>query len=299
MSSLVLELQKEAYLQDTTISVLVRKAYIVARKLGITEFVEWSEKELNGYKNKKDLPSYRVVNGHLQAFNPYRGYIPAYFPKEIDELLNTRAIFSPIAEIEQYIIQGNENKGMMMYKFDSNTQLKLMQMANADFEVSLHIPVTQFSKIVDNVRNIILEWTLKLEQEGILGENMTFNEQEKQAATHVPSVTNIIGTMVNSQLQQHSNNSTQSLSVGEFKVESLKEIVEQGNLLLQEITDTEVKAELQADIAVLETQLTSPKPKNGIIKESLSSVRNIAEGITGSLLATGIVEKIIPLLATL
>ena len=299
MKSIVMELQHEAYSQETSVSVLIRKAYTVARKLGITEFVEWSEKEMNGYKDRGDLPQYRVVNGYLKAFNPYNGYIPAYFPKEIDELLNNRAIFSSISEVEQYIVQGNENNGVMMYKFDSQTQMKLMSMSNVDFEVSLHIPVTQFSKIVDSVRNVLLEWTLKLEEEGILGENMTFNDEEKKAATHIPSVTNIIGTMVNSQLQQNSNNSSQSLSVGEFKVESLKEILEQGKLLINEITDGDVKTELKADLAVLETQLTSPKHKNGIIKESLMSVRNIAEGITGSLVATGIVEKIIPLLAML
>ena len=292
MSSLVLELQKEAFLQDTAISVLMRKAYIVARKLGIREFVEWSEKELNGYKNKEDVPPYRVINGHLQAYNPYNGYIPAYFPKEIDDLLNKRTIFVPITEVEQYIIQGNENKGKMMLKFDSNTQLSLMKMANADFEVSLHLPVTQFVKIVDNVRNIILEWTLKLEEEGVLGEDMTFNDKEKEVANQIPSVTNIIGTMVNSQLQQNSDNSIQSLKSEEFKVENLKEIIEKGNMLLAELEESDTKSELQTDIIVLEAQLNSPKPKQSIIKESLSSVRNIAEGTTGSLVASGLIAAV-------
>lgn len=297
MNSLVLELQREAYLQDTPISVLVRKAYTLARKLELKELIEWTHLELNGYSNEKEVPAYRNVKGHLKALNPFHGYIPAYFP-ELDNVLTSRVMYNSIAEIEQFIQQGNENGGMMMYKFDTSVQLTLMKLAQADFELSLHIPVTQFSKIIDNVRNVILEWTLKLEEEGILGENMTFNDKEKQAANQIPSVTNIIGTMVNSQLQQNSDNSTQSISVGEFKVENLKEIVEQGKVLLEQITDDETKAEVNSELTVLQAQIDSPKPKKTIIKESLASIRNIAEGATGSVLVS-LVPKIVEVLSTL
>lgn len=296
MESLVLELQREAYKQDSSIVDLVRKTYVLARKLNVLELIEWTNAELKGYKDEEAVPEYRTVYGHLKAFNPYRGYISAYFPQLKD--INHRVIPTPISEIEQLSIKESGGKNSVIYTFIPEYQVKLMEWSNTKFEFTIHVPKSEYGKIIDNVRNIILEWTLKLEEEGVIGENMTFNDKEKEVANQIPTIT-IIGTMVKSQLQQQSNNSTQSLSVGEFKVEGLKEIVEQGNLLLKEITDTEVKAELQADLTVLETQFTSPKPKNVIIKESLASIRNIAEGITGSLLATGIVEKIIPLLAKL
>lgn len=47
----------------------------------------------------------------------------------------------------------------------------------------------------------------------------------------------------------------------------------------------EQKAELAAEIGTIETQLASPKPKAGVLRESLHSIRNILEGIAGSMIA--------------
>ena len=56
------------------------------------------------------------------------------------------------------------------------------------------------------------------------------------------------------------------------------------------------EAVVQSDIATIETQLSSPRPKMEIIKESLRSIRNIAEGAVGSLAASGIIAGIAKLL---
>jgi len=45
--------------------------------------------------------------------------------------------------------------------------------------------IAQIAAVFDAVRNRILDWTLKLEAEGILGEGMTFTQKEKEAAQHV------------------------------------------------------------------------------------------------------------------
>ncbi|MEO0541525.1 MAG: hypothetical protein AAFZ80_11770, partial [Cyanobacteria bacterium P01_A01_bin.105] len=75
MNSLVLELQRDAL--DSSISVLdiLRKAYVVARKLDIEQFQKWIELELNGY-NEHSIPDYRSVKGQLRAWNPYHGWHP-------------------------------------------------------------------------------------------------------------------------------------------------------------------------------------------------------------------------------
>lgn len=43
----------------------------------------------------------------------------------------------------------------------------------------------------------------------------------------------------------------------------------------------ELRTELESELATLEAQLASPKPKRNIVKESLSSVRAILEGAGG------------------
>lgn len=47
--AIVIELQQEALSKDTDLLSLLRKAYLVARKLKLKEFEEWINHELNGY----------------------------------------------------------------------------------------------------------------------------------------------------------------------------------------------------------------------------------------------------------
>ncbi|MEE1130992.1 MAG: hypothetical protein UHX00_05090 [Caryophanon sp.] len=301
MGSLVLELQREAYANNTAITDLIRKAYVLARKLEVKELIEWLSREMEGYKgiDSKEIPSYRLVEGHLKAWNPYQGaYIPVILDEVIEEQLNNKILIQPIAEIENIIEKSKNGKGILEYKIPSSIQKKFMEASRIQLEVSLLISVSQFENIPNRVRDIILEWTLSLEEKGIRGENMSFNADEKKSASQITNIYNHIGTMVNSPLQQNSNHSSQTVSVGEFKVESLKEIIQQGKVLLDQITDNDTKLELKSELMVLEAQVESPKPKKAIIKESLASIRNIAEGATGSVLVN-LMPRIIEILSTL
>lgn len=51
MAKIVIELQHEALKSDFDIMNLLRKAYLVARKLKLQEFEDWVNNELNGYKD--------------------------------------------------------------------------------------------------------------------------------------------------------------------------------------------------------------------------------------------------------
>ena len=54
----------------------------------------------------------------------------------------------------------------------------------------LYIPSTSIADIEEKVKNTILDWTLKLEAEGIVGENMVFSEKEKNCAAGIPQTIN-------------------------------------------------------------------------------------------------------------
>jgi len=56
--------------------------------------------------------------------------------------------------------------------------------------------------------------------------------------------------------------------------------------------DENDKAEIQADIKIIETQVESPNPKKSIFKECLSSIRSIMEGAGGQIIAIHILEKL-------
>jgi hypothetical protein len=84
MSGLVEELQKDATESAVPLPDLLRKALVVARKLGIKDFEEWISHELNGYPADVDVPIYRYMTGEIKAFNDYNGYWMPLFFEEIE-----------------------------------------------------------------------------------------------------------------------------------------------------------------------------------------------------------------------
>ncbi|WP_458123365.1 AbiTii domain-containing protein [Paenibacillus sp. Z3-2] len=288
--SIILEIQKEALDPSIPVSVLLRKFYTISRKLHLSEHEKWANLEMNGYNlDGSVLPEYRMVHGEIKAKNPAIGYIPAYLSQGL-EILSQRKIYSPLTQIEDQIKLGESDNGILVYNFPTEIQKVVMKATGHDYQTSLHFPITELQKIVAKVRNIILEWTIQLEENGVLGEGMTFNNKEReQASKSGDIIINTIGTMYNSQIQQKAVNSSQELTLStEVISHELSSILKDIKKLYEELQEQDTKEELKADIESLEAQLKSPKPKNGIIKEGLKSVRNIAEGVTGSLIATAL-----------
>lgn len=65
MKGIVIELEKEALNEQASVESLLRKAYLVARKLKLEEFEEWINNEQNGYKG--NAPDYRMINGEYKG----------------------------------------------------------------------------------------------------------------------------------------------------------------------------------------------------------------------------------------
>ena len=78
MAKLVLELQRDAMAESCSVSDLLRKAMVVAKKLRIPDFELWVSHELNGYPPGAEIPKYREVVGDVEAWNPYNGWIPIF-----------------------------------------------------------------------------------------------------------------------------------------------------------------------------------------------------------------------------
>ncbi len=297
MNSIVLELQKETLKSSVNITDLLRKALIVARKLNIKEFQNWIELELNGYSGSSKIPEYRTVKGEVKYWNPIRGWIPAIIEDmDLVEQLSKRTINQPIGEIET-ILKTDDNSTRFEIPFPKNLEFALMK-GNLPLRPSLLIERAQCHSILDAVRNIILEWTLRLEENNILGEDMTFSRDEKRvAATITYNIKNFISQMTNSQIQQDTTYSSQSLFNNEIDIEKLKQIV---NLIKESVDSLDIpeqsKSELTADIDTIQTQILSPKPKTSIIRECLHSIRNVLEGVAGNVLAPHLIGLIDPFL---
>ena len=293
MGSLVLDLQQEAYNSDNSISSLLRKAYAVARKLKVEEFEQWIYSELYGYRCDYDeIPDYRLVTGDLRGLNPYHGWVPAIIDNnELAQILSTRRIPDPITSLE-VLVNGESNS--LTIKFSNDVRKQIAKWAKNNTDFCMFIGKSQVEAILETVRNIVLDWSLRLEDDGIMGEDMKFTEVEKIAAQEKNyTVNNYFGDISHSQIQQNSNGSTQSMINEEFDIQKVIDLVK----LLKDNYDqidykSNEKVEIQAQINTIEAQLQSTKPNHAIINESFITIRNVLEGVTGSLLASGLIHHL-------
>jgi len=287
MNSIVLELQKDALNKDIQVSDLLRKGLVIARKLKLKEFESWINNELNGYEKTIDISEYRTVRGEVKAWNPFRGYIPIMFEdSEEAKIFSSRKCGQSIAELEN-LLKNQGKSSMLQMPFPSEAQKNIMMGTGMDFPATLMFPTSRMAGIIDSVRTIILNWTLKLEEDGVLGEGFSFSVQEKEKALSEPqSVNNFFGPVSNSQIQLGNKDLVQIVATTNFDSKKVYDFLSLLKKSIDELTvEVEVKKELDSDIKSIEAQLNSPKPKSSMIKEGLSSIRKILEGAGGKLVA--------------
>lgn len=207
MGSLVLELQQDAINHNEKVTTLLRKALVVATKLNFPEFRKWIEQELEGYDGKsQNIPNYRIVRGELRASHPHYQWIPYLFddPKSAETLSKRRAQ-QPIGELE-HLLEKKGTKGILTMPF-SPEMLKQLDTGNLELGIipTLIVDSASIQGIIDAVRNVVLQWSLKLESDGIVGEGLTFSKEEKEKASsvayHIQNFTDVAGTVTTGNLQ--------------------------------------------------------------------------------------------------
>lgn len=284
MQGIVIELQRDALNRDVPVSDLLRKALVVTRKLGLPDFGEWIELELNGYPEDSNIPQYREISGQMKAWNPFHGWQTATLnDPELDELVSIRKNNQPISEIENVI--NNKQPGSTLQMPLHPAHQKIMGDA---FEVQTDFAViiseASLASILDTVRTTLLNWSLQLEEDGIIGEGLTFTAEEKSAATQSNyHINNFYGGATGTQIQQGTTSSDQSSVIGNISYEELPVLLDKLRDELPSLgLEAEEQEELAAEIDTVASQTKSPRPKKVIISESMQSIRRILEGASGS-----------------
>ena len=188
MSSLVQQLRDEALNSSTSASNLLQKALVVASSLNIQDFKRWIGLELKGYPDDlAEIPTYRRIQGRIQSSSSAsRGrWVPVAFldaeDAEIAQALSVHVLVHPIGEIES--ILRNEGAGQSLrFSLDVYAEQLLRTPTDNSVQFSRLVPKASISGVIDAIKTSILEWSLALEQEGILGDGLTFNPEEKESA---------------------------------------------------------------------------------------------------------------------
>jgi hypothetical protein len=209
MSSLILELQRDALQPDVRLTDLLRKALVVARKLGLGEFEEWVNAELNGYMDRSKIPDYRELSGFPVAYSSQHGWIRLMTynldPDQVEMI--TRFRFDhPISHFEATRDDKNDS---IIVAYNLSAERMLTRALHYRGTPALEFHRAQYQGVIDTVRNIILEWTLRLEKDGVLGEGMTFTREEVRK-----------GSDLNLDIHKLMEQAAPTIQIGEFRMDT-------------------------------------------------------------------------------
>lgn len=115
-----------------------------------------------------------------------------------------------------------------------------------------------------------------------------------RASQPSPPPSNVInvGAMHASTIQQGTDQTSAVIDYKSNEVE-MRDLLKQIRCSLHDLElSAAARTQLEADAQTIEAQLLSPHPKPTVVRECLHSIRNILEGMTGSLVASGLVFEI-------
>lgn len=222
--SIVLELQKELLDNTAPLSQLIIKAWVVAKKLKLEDDAEQFRKEFDGYSDYENVPDYRQAKGKLQrcSFSTWKDVdkdghsvsdnfkssndtpavnIPFTIRKSIRNLEKELQSTYDITEmIKFYDVPYKITKDRSFYD-------KEREQYRCVYNPAIH------SDILHEIKIKLIEWTMSLSENGILGNDMSFEEDEKEMAKQ------IIHAGGNVVLQNYPNNSPQTVSFNTNQLE--------------------------------------------------------------------------------
>lgn len=275
MSSLVLDLQQEVLKPDCDILSALRKAHLIAAKLKLAEFDSWIMSELNGYDgNHLRPPQYRTVKGRLKARNPYNGWIPVQLPdSKTEQIFCSNTLPMPISEI---IELSNRSSGTFQMQLPAEAVNWIV--ANSNMPVAMQIVLSvsahYLKSIMEQVKNCLLEWTIKLEATGILGEDMRFSQEETNMAREIPQqINNYYGTVVNGDVSQSQVVSGDHNSIA-FNYGQASDLMKKvrDSIEREQLSDEDRESAMEL-ISEAETKIAEQK-KPRIIQAALSGLRD-------------------------
>lgn len=186
MEGIVLELERDALDENVSIEVLLRKAFLVAKKLRLTDFEEWINNEQNGYKG--EVPEYRMISGEYKAWNPYRGWIPVVLSSNLAKILTKIPLHNSVSTLWDVYMT---SEGSVSFTVGAVVTELLNESSDGfDTKFSFYSSRSEIYRIISTVRNKILEWALLLEENKIIGEGMTFTDEEKRKAKDTQIINN-------------------------------------------------------------------------------------------------------------
>jgi len=287
--TLLREIQAAATNPNIDLSTVLRKAKILAARLRNPEFEAWVDHELNGYEDRKAVPSYRVIfsgaRGTLtDGFRIWNDFqiMTTFLPEKFKDWGEKCYLDEPIATLAS---MAKRDSLSVPWPQELAVQYgakgtKGLQCLNA----WLPINPDSLLGVLDTVRNRLLDFSLKLEAENPdAGEIQSGFEPIPPEKLNPLVINTFYGPVGN--VAQHSEKFTQSAKIRSSSGDMTR-FVEEFSAHIHELgLDERQEQRAKAQIDVIRTELESG-PDDGVIAQSGRTLRNITEGAVASLIAT-------------
>jgi len=258
--TLLREIQADAVNPNIDLPTLLRKCKILATRLKNEAFKHWIENELDGYKDKEELPTYRIL--YVQSYGHFSGPFgsglknaaipPRCLPKELRELA-TKA----------YIDQG---VGCLFALVNGKKSGELTSVWPADAVVAYGgeiyqdmnclgawrvIGLSQMAGILETIRNRVLTFALEIESEApdSAEQEVGFNTLPKERVSQLYQ-TVILGNVGNVSSGGNNTSQTATVQVLQNDFKSLQKYLSDAGISEKDIGDLK------------EAVKTDPRPKS-------------------------------------
>ena len=194
--SLLDDIRSDLVNESATLSNTLRKAKILASSIGLPEFREWVDSELDGYNDRDKVPSYRRFRPtNLGTFaGPFNSgaknvVLPTYnLPDLVRDLAENLIFFEGVGALEAQASDGRQIKWPQEMIFLAR---EAIQMSGGMVLVDAHqpIPTHIFSGILDQVKNKLLDFVLGLEENNVTPEDLANRTVAPEVARSVFYIT--------------------------------------------------------------------------------------------------------------
>lgn len=289
--TLLREIQAAALDSTSPLADLLRKCKVLAARLKNKEFGEWVNQELNGYDNRSELPTYRVIAtqscGNLvgtygRQMNNLA--IPATsFPKEFQSLINRRELTMSVAALAE---MANTDETVLRLRWPPELIAFASSKVTIVEDMSLvdgwqFLPVSHIKQVLDIVRTRILEFVLAIEEQ-----DPAAGDALPGAPAPIPpaTVTNIFHTSIYGGAANVGTSGRAKVSVGSIQfspaipqrqrakiTKLVGELAEQAN----EIGDESDRGEAQSALEKVTGELATSAPNAAKISRQLALYASI------------------------
>ncbi|WP_347454240.1 hypothetical protein ABEF83_07830 [Acinetobacter thermotolerans] len=274
-------LQKLVLDPKSNLTDILRNALLISHKLGLDDFKSWCELELKGYEgiDNSNIPEYRCLYGSFHVLNVQNGSRQFVGDQAIGQKISEGIVFF------QEILANDQDSFDLRVSDDINAFLKKKyDLKSNNYIFYSMVDNVYIKKVLETVKTRVLEFSIQLEQQGILGEDWEFTIEEKKIAINITNFQGILGDVKHSNVQQ-----TNTLTVQKNDFESLEQYlrnngIEKADILdLKNIIDVNPLPQSQSEY--------SPDLKSWMTKmigKSIDGTWQVTIGAAGSLLATGL-----------